>query len=99
MRCCNLRHLGQLLDRLRLLGLDGLRLLGLDGLRRLLDRLRLLRLGPLRLLLWLRLNVLRRLRLRLLILLRRLLPYSSTVLSFGHGRKLTRKNRPVLARC
>jgi hypothetical protein len=59
-------------------------------------RLRLLR--PLRLLLrlWLWLNLLR--CLRLLVLLRGLLACSSAILRFGHSRKLTRKDRLFIAR-
>jgi hypothetical protein len=53
-------------------------------------------LGPLRLLLWLRLNLLR--YLRLLVLLRSLLACSSAILRFGHSRKLTRKDRLFIAR-
>jgi hypothetical protein len=53
-------------------------------------------LGPLRLLLWLRLNLLR--CLRLLVLLRGLLACSSAVLGFRQSKKLTRKNRLFIAR-
>jgi hypothetical protein len=53
-------------------------------------------LGPLRLLLWLRLNLLR--YLRLLVLLRSLLACSSAVLGFAQSRKLTRKDRLFIAR-
>jgi hypothetical protein len=53
-------------------------------------------LGPLRLLLWLRLNLLR--CLRLLVLLRGLLARSSAVLGFAQSRKLAGKDRLFIAR-